>query len=545
MKSKKALIIAFLGLAMAFSLGGCIDDNYDIPTSPEIPLGHVMTIEQLKDLCPPGTIHRFVGDTSVVAVVTMDDKSGNLYKEAYIQDATGGVVVRITSPGGLYQGDSIYINLNGTILRYYRKVFQIDSVHVDNNIVKRTVGVQTEPELVTIPQLSTWDYQAKLIRLENVQFVDTDTSKTYADADNLEYVELTIQDEDGGTVILRSSGYAKFARQNVPNGNGSIVAVAGRYDDIVQLAIRSTQEVQFDGTRFTIAQHTGSFDDPYTVMNARQNNTGNAKWVEGYLVGVMETNVDPFVSSFTAPFFTNSNVIIADSPFETSISNCLIVQLPVGDIRTAVNLVNNASNLGKVVKLRGNLTAYFSSPGMRDTDGYWLDGSGVNPEDQIAPFYEEQFTTNLGTYTAYSVEGSQAWVWGFYDGGCVVMSGYEGSNFVNNDWLVSAEIDLSTKSNVNLRIREAVNYSTNLNNLKVLISSDYNGTSLPTESGTWTELTGFSRPAGNSWTFFDSEYIDVSQYDGQSIHIALQYLSTASVGATWEVSRISLTEIEP
>jgi hypothetical protein len=543
MKSKKALIIAFLGLAMAFALGSCIDDNYDIPTLPEIPLGHVLTIEQLRDLCPPGNIHRFVGDTSVVAVVTMDDKSGNLYKEAYIQDATGGIVVRITSPGGLYQGDSIYINLNGTILKYYRKVFQIDSVHVDNNVVKRAVGIQTEPEVVTIPQLSTWDFQAKLIKLENVQFVDTDTSKTYADADNLEYGELTIQDEDGNSVILRSSGYAKFATQNVPNGKGSIVAIAGRYDDIVQLAIRKTQEVQFDGTRFT--PPSGTFDDPFTVMFARQNNTGSGKWVEGHIIGVMETNVSPFVASFSAPFYTNSNIIIADSETETDLSNCLIVQLPVGDIRTAVNLVNNASNLGKVVKLRGNLTTYFSSPGMRDTDGYWLDGDGINPDDQVAPFYEEQFTTNLGTYTAYSIEGSQAWIWEFYDGGCAVMSGYDGANFANNDWLVSDEIDLSTRSNVNFRIREAVNYSTNLNNLKVLISSDYNGTSLPTESGTWTELTGFSRPAGNSWTFFDSEYIDVSQYDGQTIHIALQYLSTTSVGATWEVSRISLTELEP
>lgn len=541
MKRNKAIILAFLGLAMAFSLGSCIDDNYDIPTSPEIPLGHVMTVQQLKDLCPPGNIHRFVGDTSVVAVVSMDDKSGNLYKEAYIQDATGGVVVRLISAGGLYQGDSIYINLNGTTLKYYRKVFQIDSVNVDLNIVKRNVGVVVEPEVVTIPQLSTWDYQAKLIKLENVQFVDSDTSKTYADADNLEYVELTLQDEDGNSVILRSSGYAKFARQNVPNGKGSIIAVAGRYDDIVQLAIRRTSEVQFDDERFT--PPTGSFDEPFSVSFAIANNTGSGKWVEGYLVGVMETNVNPFVASFTAPFSTSSNVLISDNPNETDIANCLIVQLLVGDVRNAVNLVNNTSNLGKQIKLRGNLTSYFSSPGLKDTDGYWLDGDGINPDDQITPFFDENFTTTLGSFTPFSITGAQVWTWDFYDGGCAVMSGYEGSNFANNDWLVSPEIDLTSRLNVNLSIREAINYFTNYNDMKVLISTDYDGVSLPTESGNWTQLTGFSRPAGNSWTFFDSGYIDISEYDGQKIYIGLQYTSTTSNGATWEVGRISLTEV--
>lgn len=541
MRRNKNIRIAFLGLALAFTLGSCIDDNYDIPTSADIPLGHVMTVEQLKDLCPPGTIHKFVGDTSVVAVVTMDDKSGNLYKEAYIQDATGGVVVRLESPGGLYQGDSIYINLKGTTLKYYRKVFQIDSVNVDENIMKRAVGIVTEPQVVTIAQLSTWDYQAELVKIENVQFVDSDTSKTYADADNLEYGELTLQDEFGNSVIVRSSGYAKFARQNVPNGNGSIIAIAGRYDDMVQLAIRRTSEVQLDQDRFT--PPTGSFDEPFSVSYAIANNSGSGKWVQGYLVGVMETNVNPFTASFSGPFVTNSNVLIADNPSETNVANCLIVQLPVGDVRTAVNLVTNVSNLGKEIKLRGNLTAYFSSPGMKDTDGYWLEGDGINPDDQIPPFFEENFTTTLGSFTAYSVVGAQVWKWGNFDGGCAVMSGYEGQDFDNEDWLVSPEIDLTSRTNVSLNIREAINYFTSYNDMQVLISTDYDGTSAPSISGSWTELTGFSRPAGNSWTFYDSGLIDISQYDGQKIYIGLKYTSSTADAATWEVSKISLTEV--
>lgn len=544
MKIDKIIIGALLATGMLLSLGGCIKDDFDTPTIPEIPLGHVMTIQELRDFCLPGNTHKFTGDTSVVVVVTMDDKSGNLYKEAYAQDANNGILVRLMSPGGLYKGDSIYINLKGTTLKYYRKVFQIDSVSVDDNIVKRKVGVNIEPEVVTISDIRTLDYESRLIKLENVQFVESDTSKTFADAPNLEYGELTIRDENGNSVMLRTSGYAKFASENVPDGSGSVIAIAGRYDNVVQLIIRKTEEVQFDGPRFTTIQHTGSFEDPYPVIYAIQNNTGSEKWVEGYLVGVMETNVDPFVPSFSAPFNTNSNVIIADSPSETSISNCLIVQLPFGDIRTAVNLRNNAANLGKKIKLRGNLLAYFSSPGMRDTDGYWLDGNGINPGTQVDPFFEESFTTTLGSFTAHNILGSQIWKWGDFDGGCAAISGLEsGTNYANEDWLVSPEVDLTSRVNVNLTIREAINFITSYDDMRVFISADYDGVSLPTESGNWTEFSGFSRPAGNSWTFSESGYIDISQYDGQKIHIGLKYTSSTTKSATWEVSKVKLTEL--
>jgi hypothetical protein len=540
----RIVLAVLFTLGLFVGLGGCVKQDFEPPKKYEIPLGYVMTIQDLQDFCPPGNVHKFTGDTSVVAVVAMDDKSGNLYKEVFIQDANSGAVARLQSSGGLYQGDSIYINLKGTTLKRYHKLFQIDSVHVDKNVVKRAVGKEVEPKLVTIPELkAVLDYTAQLIKLENVQFVVSDTSKTYADSENLEYGELTLQDEDGNTVLVRTSGYAKFADTNVPDGMGSIIAIASRYDDIVQLVIRKTSEVQFDQDRFTFTPPSGDFDDPFSVSYAIANNSGSGKWVQGYLVGVMETNVDPFTASFSGPFATNSNVLIANSPSETSVANCLIVQLPFGDIRTAVNLVTNSSNLGKEIKLRGNLTAYFSSPGMRDTDGYWLDGDGINPDDQIPSFFEENFTTTLGSFTAFNVVGAQVWEWENYDGGCAVMSGFEGQDFDNEDWLVSPEIDLSSRTNVNLNIREAINYFTSYNDMQVLISTDYDGVSAPSSSGNWTELTGFSRPAGNSWTFSNSGYIDISQYDGQKIYVGLKYTSSTSDAATWEVSQISLTEV--
>lgn len=543
MKTRQ-IISALIGVTTLMLIGfwGCIKQEYEVPDLPKVPLGKVITVEQLRDICPPGNTHTFVGDTSLVLVVTMDDKSGNLYKEAYAQDHTGGILLRTTSAGGLYQGDSIYLNLNGLNVQYYRKVFQVDSVSVIDNVVKQGVGIKTEPEIVLIPDLKSWVYESKLIKIENVQFVASDTAQTYADADNLEYGELTLEDKVGNQVMVRTSGYAKFANDLSPQGSGSIVAIAGRYDDIVQLAIRRTFEVEFDNPRFDIQGYDGTFDNPYPASYAIANNSGDGVWVTGYLVGVMETNSDPFTPSYGPPFFTNSNVLLADREDETNLSNCLIVQLPFGAIRNAVNLVTNPGNLGKEIMLHGNLERYFGVPGLKDTDGYWLDGAGIVPVDPIEAFFEEYFTSDLGVFTAHNVEGDQVWNWGNFDGGCAMMSGHSGTHNVNEDWLVSPQINLTGKQNVHLALREAINHSTILEDVQVLISSNYDGTSDPTESGSWTLLNVTGRASGTSWDFVDCNPVDLSSFDGDKIYVAFRYTSSTTRSATWEISQVLLYE---
>jgi hypothetical protein len=210
-----------------------------------------------------------------------------------------------------------------------------------------------------------------------------------------------------------------------------------------------------------------------------------------------------------------------------------------------LNIVDNEANLAKEVMVRGDLMAYFGSPGVKNTDGYWIDGDGLNPDDvvPIDAFFEEDFTSNLGSFTAYSISGDQVWEWKNYDNGCAVMSGFAGSAYANEDWLVSPAIDLAGKTNVVMNIREAVNHITNngYNELQVLVSTDYDGTSAPS-TASWTELTGFNRPAGSDWNFVDSGDISMTAYDGETIHIAFMYKSTTADASTWEVGKVILFE---
>ena len=284
----------------------------------------------------------------------------------------------------------------------------------------------------------------------------------------------------------------------------------------------------------------GSFNNPFTVAYAIANNEGSGVWVQGYITGVMETNVNPFEPNFVAPFSTSTNIIIADSPGESNLGNSLIIQLPAGAVREALNLVNNPGNKGKQVKLLGDLDAYFSQPGMRNTYGYWLDGEGIVPP---VSFFEETFPSNLGSFTPYNILGDQEWVHATFDGGCAYMSGfYDGTSHPNEDWLISPAIDLSGRNNVNLQIRETINFLTSYADLKVLVSNNYTGGN-PNENGTWTELSGFNRPPGNNWVFVDSGNINLSSYDGQTIRIAFKYLSSSAGSSVWQVSRVILSEI--
>jgi hypothetical protein len=232
---------------------GC-KKEYDAPPVRQLPVGQVLTVAQLRDLFTGNTI-QFSGDSSVYAVVTADEQNGNLYKNVFVQDHTGAIVMRLVNSGGLYQGDSIRIYLPGTILSIYNGLLQLDSVNVDNNVVKQATQVIKTPSLVTIAQLTatynpTWSHpwQAKLIRLDSVEFITSELGQTYANAATQQTLNRNLSDCQG-TVLVRNSGYANFAGQLLPTGNGSFVGVVGQFNNDMQLFIRDINEVQLTGER--------------------------------------------------------------------------------------------------------------------------------------------------------------------------------------------------------------------------------------------------------------------------------------------------------
>ena len=90
------------------------------------------------------------------------------------------------------------------------------------------------------------------------------------------------------------------------------------------------------------------------------NGYGNTTSV--FEVYVMSTN-DPATS-------TKTNLLISDNPNATSVNDCIPVQLPLGAVRDALNLVDNPTNLGKKVKLNGSIEKYFGAAGFKSVTQY-------------------------------------------------------------------------------------------------------------------------------------------------------------------------------
>lgn len=132
------------------------------------------------------------------------------------------------------------------------------------------------------------------------------------------------------------------------------------------------------GDEPTPGQGDGTKESPYTVTQAiALNNPGSTAWVEGYIVGWVEGADISTGSHFSVPATNAANVLIAASPNETDYTKCMPIQLVYGtDARTKINLVDNAGNLGKLLKIEGQLTAYFKLPGIKAPTDFELSGEG-------------------------------------------------------------------------------------------------------------------------------------------------------------------------
>ena len=110
----------------------------------------------------------------------------------------------------------------------------------------------------------------------------------------------------------------------------------------------------------------GTDANPYTVTDIKTGGaTGENVFVKAYIVGyVPDKSLSEAVFSADGCQAT-SNVLIAASADETSVDNVMPVQLPAGDVRSAVNLQDNPGNIKQEVVLCGNVETYFGKTGLK------------------------------------------------------------------------------------------------------------------------------------------------------------------------------------
>lgn len=149
-----------------------------------------------------------------------------------------------------------------------------------------------------------------------------------------------------------------------------------------------------------------SKENPFTVATAISKYNSSKPladtWVKGYIVGyVSDKSIDSSILNDLSSITDNNktNLLISDNKNETDYKNCLVLQLPSGDVRNGLNLKDNPSNLGKEVIVKGSLEKYFGTYGLKSITEYVLDGqSSGGTEDGEKTTFTKVTEISEGTY---------------------------------------------------------------------------------------------------------------------------------------------------
>lgn len=283
----------------------------------------------------------------------------------------------------------------------------------------------------------------------------------------------------------------------------------------------------------------------YTVAEALAAFTGVAKpaVVKGYIVGsIDDKSIDD--ANFSGNAVLKTNLLIADNADETDIAKCLAVQLPSGDVRNALNLVDNPGNYKKLVTLTGSLEKYFGVAGLKSVSKYVIDG--VTPEEPETPetgeaIFAETFATSLGAFTTQETVSNYAWKFEEYNGkGYAKVSGYaNGASQEAESWLVSPAINLSGVNAAYIAFDYVINKgdaSLAAANHKVMVTDNYTGDVASTE---WIQVP-FGAYNDNTWSFKSTGNIALPEaiMNKENVVIAFKYNSTTANSSTWEMNNL-------
>ncbi|MDE6296239.1 MAG: hypothetical protein K2L89_00180 [Muribaculaceae bacterium] len=398
--------------------------------------------------------------------VISSDATGNIYQTLCIQDETSAMTFAIRR-AALYDyyhvGQEIVVDLTGLWVGKYNYLLQIGWLNEDNygdpsmgrvdfNVFRSHVELNGLPtsevtyvtpteskpaegmycivenidQLPSSPGESFYNLQGQLVEFRNVKF-EGGGELPYAPYQESVNRFIT-QEGNSSKLTVRTSGYATFYNEILPEGTGTIRGILSYYasdpsyattDGSVngwQLLIRSLEDVDFN--------QKGQKDDPYTIAEAMENqNQSRQGWVKGYIVGSVKAGVTSVSSNsdivFGADAELDNNLVIAASADETDWSKCMTVALPQGSaLREYGNLVDNPVVYKKSIIVHGSLSSYLGLPGVQGTgasDSFEIDGvvigGGTTPPvtggdgTKEKPYSPEQIMASTADAADVWVEG--------------------------------------------------------------------------------------------------------------------------------------------
>ena len=271
---KKIILLLFIALLMLAT--ACVSDqDFSTPNlscnEPAIIANKSVEMIKEKATALPAL---YEGDDVIEGYVTSSDKGGNFYKTISFQtDAKIGFSVPVDDT-------NLYVNFEPG-----RKVYlQLKNNYFDLNYNSLRIGslyVYPSSRTATIGRLSVFEYKKILLRscqvvseeflvqkltLENINdshlntLVEFNQVQFTQDALGNHLYEITkdtggatnhlITDESGKKLIVRTSSFASFKEELVPENSGAIKGVLTKYGNDYQLMPRYFSDIQMTEPRF-------------------------------------------------------------------------------------------------------------------------------------------------------------------------------------------------------------------------------------------------------------------------------------------------------
>lgn len=285
MKKLQHILAGLILVALAvLSVPSCVDFSYDDiePRVDSTTLTANTTIAELKSIYP-GELYQ-LSDTSfyqrdsiiIEGTIISNDKEGNFYKSLFIDDGTAAIEVKLNKTT-LYNdyklGQKIVVYCNNLYLGDYGGQIQLGSMYYNSGVPtisgmegdviiskhvfkKGNLISEVFPIVMSASLLNTSNI-CRLVQFDNVQITDTlspitGKTYTYADAVNKLTINHTLNNQarSFSKLVLRTSGYSRFAGETINTKMGTIVGVLTYYNGTYQLIIRDLDDVKFDQPRF-------------------------------------------------------------------------------------------------------------------------------------------------------------------------------------------------------------------------------------------------------------------------------------------------------
>ncbi len=577
---KKLVNYSFILLAMlGVMFTSCKKDHYDEPPIQDLPIGQVYTIDQILAL-ESGFV--FNEDASVYGTITADEVSGNLYKAAFMQDPETGKAIELylNATSGVRIGDRVRIYLKGVTYALYNGLPQLSNFEPDGHIIIMANNQPIEPMETSIAEICGGNIApGSLVKLSNVMFTE---HNTFADATTYGNRTLVDPTDYSKTVIVRTSNYANFANDSLPQGTGNMIAIASLYNTTWQLLIRSARELDFEGytpggdnglpyyqdfassfgtytTYDVLGDQKWAIDYSTAKMTGYENSTNfaNEDWLISAPVSLEGVSNVSMTMSYIARYFNdlNNDITIQVSSDYTSGDPTMATWTNVPATWTsgsdwatfASTTVDLSQFAGQKVTVAVKYLSTDAKAGTIEVQSILIqEGSGPTPPpgptpggDVQAMPYTQSFASEFGTYMTYDKGGAQQWI---IDYSTAKMTGYENAvNYANEDWLISSPVAITGVSDAKFSMTYIARYFSNLNSdITLWASPDYVFGNDPT-TATWNQVSA-TWVSGANWTDFATTDVSLTEYVGQTVTFAVKYLSTDVKAGTIEIQSITIQE---